>query len=89
MTSALWRIATQVEAGAIHLIRCRHGLSPASFYKFKFKYGGMNVSETRCPKSLEDENAKLRRLLAGTKLDNVVLRIFWERADGAECAKNC
>ena len=40
----------------------RHGLSPASFYKFKAKYGGMNVSDTHRLKSLEDENAKLKRL---------------------------
>ena len=49
----------------------RHGLSPASFYKFKSKYGGMNVSETHRLKSLEDENAKLKRLLADTMLDNL------------------
>ena len=47
-------------------------LSPASFYKFKSKYGGMNVSETHRLKSLEDENGKLKRLLADTILDNVV-----------------
>ena len=52
----------------------RHGLSPASFYKFKSKYGGMNVSETHRLKSLEDENAKLKRLLADTMLDNAVLK---------------
>ena len=43
----------------------RHGLSPASFYKFKAKYGGMNVSDTHRLKSLEDENAKLKRLAGG------------------------
>ena len=52
----------------------RHGLSPASFYRFKAKYGGMNVSDTHRLKSLEDENAKLKRLLADTMLDNVVLK---------------
>ena len=52
----------------------RHGLSPASFYKFKTKYGGMNVSDTHRLKSLKDENAKLKRLLADTMLDNVVLK---------------
>jgi putative transposase len=51
----------------------RHGLSPASFYKFKAKYG-INVSDTHRLKSLEDENAKLKRLLADTMLDNVVLK---------------
>ncbi|MEZ7813106.1 MAG: IS3 family transposase [Paracoccaceae bacterium] len=52
----------------------RHGLSPASFYKFKAKYGGMNVSDTHRLKSLEHENAQLKRLLADTMLDNVVLK---------------
>jgi putative transposase len=49
-------------------------LRPASFYRFKAKYGGMNVSDTHRLKSLEDENAKLKRLLADTMLDNVVLK---------------
>ena len=52
----------------------RHGLSPVSFYKFKAKYGGMDVSDAAKLKALEDENAKLKRLLADTMLDNVVLK---------------
>ncbi len=52
----------------------RHGLSPATFYKLKAKYGGMEVSEAARLKALEDENAKLKRLLADTMLDNVVLK---------------
>jgi len=52
----------------------RHGLSPTTFYKFKAKFGGMNVSEAARLKALEDENAKLKRLLADTMLDNVVLK---------------
>ncbi|WP_244270937.1 IS3 family transposase [Thioclava nitratireducens] len=52
----------------------RHGLSPATFYKFKAKYGGMELSEAARLKALEDENAKLKRLLADTMLDNVVLK---------------
>jgi len=55
-------------------VRRRHGLSPATFYKFKSKYGGMEVSEAARLKALEDENAKLKRLLADTMLDNVVLK---------------
>lgn len=63
------------EAGMSTAEVCRrHGLSPASFYKFKAKYGGMNVSETHRLKSLEDENGRLKRLLADTMLDNVVLK---------------
>ena len=54
---------------------CRkHGISPASFYKLKAKYGGMDVSDTRRLKQLEDENAKLKRLVADTMLDVVVLK---------------
>ncbi|MFG6664763.1 IS3 family transposase [Sulfitobacter sp. 916] len=52
----------------------RYGLSPSTFYKLKAKYGGMDVSEAARLKSLEDENAKLKRLLADTMLDNVVLK---------------
>ena len=57
------------------LKRCRkHGISPASFYKLKAKYGGMDVSDVRRLKQLEDENAKLKRLVADTMLDVVVLK---------------
>lgn len=52
----------------------RHGLSPATFYKLKAKYGGMEVSEAARLKGLEDENAKLKRLLADTMRGNVVLK---------------
>jgi putative transposase len=50
------------------------GLSPASFYKLKAKYGGMELSDASQLKQLEDENAKLKRLLADTMLDNVALK---------------
>ncbi|TQM89887.1 putative transposase [Roseinatronobacter monicus] len=63
------------EAGMATAEVCRkHGLSPASFYKLKAKYGGMELSDARRLKQLEDENAKLKRLLADTMLDNVVLK---------------
>ena len=63
------------EAGMPTVEVCyRHGLSPVTFYKFKAKFGGMNVSEAARLKALEDENAKLKRLLADTMLDNVVLK---------------
>jgi putative transposase len=52
----------------------RHGVSSAAFYKWKAKYGGLEVSEARRLKALEDENAKLKRLLAEAMLDNVVLK---------------
>ena len=60
------------EAGMSTAEVCRkHGLSTASFYKLKAKYGGMDVSDARKLKGLEAENAKLKRLLTETMLDNV------------------
>ena len=56
-------------------ILCRkHGLSSPTFYKWKAKYGGLDVSEARRLKALEDENAKLKRMLADAMLDNVALK---------------
>ena len=51
---------------------CRHGLSRATFYKLKSRYGGMEMSEAARLKALEDKNAKLKRLLAEMMLDNVL-----------------
>ena len=54
---------------------CRkHGVSDATFYKYKAKYGGLDVSDARKLKALEDENAKLKKLLADQMLDNAVLK---------------
>lgn len=54
---------------------CRkHGISQATFYKWKAKYGGLEVSDARKLKSLETENGRLKRLLADAMLDNVVLK---------------
>lgn len=52
----------------------RHGLSPATFYKLKAKYGGLEVSEARRLRLLEEENSKLKRLLAESVLDNAILK---------------
>jgi|TARA_R110002051_G_scaffold209785_1_gene275586 putative transposase len=52
----------------------RHGISEATFYKYKAKYGGMDVSDARRLKALEDENARLKKLLADQMLDNAMLR---------------
>ena len=63
------------EAGLTTAELCRkHGLSPATFYKLKAKYGGMDLSDIKRLKQLEDENAKLKRLVADVMLDNVVLK---------------
>ncbi len=52
----------------------RHGVSSATFYKWKAKFGGLDVSEARRLKALEDENARLKRMLADAMLDNVALK---------------
>jgi putative transposase len=63
------------EAGMPTAEVCRkHGVSNASFYKYKAKYGGMDVSDARKLKALEDENAKLKKLLAESMLDIAVLK---------------
>ena len=52
----------------------RHGISSATFYKWKAKFGGLEVSDARRLKQLEDENARLKRLLADAVLDNAMLK---------------
>ena len=68
-------ILREQEAGVPVADLCRkHGLSSPTFYKWKAKFGGMDVSEARRLKALEDENTKLKRLLADAMLDNVALK---------------
>jgi putative transposase len=68
-------ILKEHEAGVPVSDLCRkHGVSDASIYKWKAKYGGMEVSEAKRLRSLEDENAKLKRMLADAMLDNVALK---------------
>lgn len=52
----------------------RHSVSDASIYKWKARFGGMEVSEAKRLRALEDENAKLKRMLADAMLDNVALK---------------
>lgn len=68
-------ILKEHEAGVAVADLCRkHGVSNASLYKWKAKYGGMDVSEARRLKALEDENARLKKLLADAMLDNSALK---------------
>ena len=63
------------EAGMRTADVCRkHGISEATFYKYKARYGGMDVSEARRLKALEDENGRLKKLLAEAMLDNAMLK---------------
>jgi putative transposase len=68
-------VLREQEAGAKTADVCRkHGISDATFYKWKAKYGGLEVSDARRLKALEDENAKLKKLLAEAMLDNAILK---------------
>jgi len=68
-------ILREQEAGLATAEVCRkHGISTATLYAWKAKFGGLEVSEAKRLKALEDENAKLKRLLAEAMLDNAVLK---------------
>ena len=68
-------ILREQEAGRPTADVCRkHGISGATFYKWKSKFGGLDVSDAKRLRSLEDENAKLKRLLADAMLDNAALK---------------
>ena len=87
-------IVKEQEAGMATAEVCRrHGISGATFYKWKAKYGGLEVSEAKRLRSLEDENAKLKKLLAEAMLDIAVLKdISSKNGDArrkAECGRPC
>ena len=68
-------ILREQEAGAATADVCRrHGISSATFYNWKARFGGMDISDAKRLKALEDENAKLKKLLAETMLDNAILK---------------
>ena len=68
-------ILREQDAGAKAADLCRkHGMSEATLYNWKAKFGGMDVSDAKRLKALEDENAKLKKLLAETMLDASALR---------------
>ncbi len=68
-------VLREQEAGMQTADLCRkHGISPATFYQWKAKFGGLDVSEVRRLRALEAENARLKKLLAEAMLDNAVLK---------------
>jgi putative transposase len=68
-------ILREQEAGVTTADVCRkHGISSATFYKWKAKFGGLDVSDARRLKALEDENGRLKRLVADLTLDNAMLK---------------
>lgn len=74
-TEQIIGLLKQHEAGVPTAQLCRdNNVSSATFYKWKAKYGGMNVDEAKRLKQLEEENAKLKRIVADLTLDNVALK---------------
>ena len=68
-------ILKEAEAGAVVTELCRrHGLSSATYYAWKAKFGGLEVSDAKRLRALEDENGKLKRLLAEAIMDNAGLK---------------
>jgi putative transposase len=68
-------ILKEAEAGALVTELCRkHGMSSATYYAWKARFGGLEVSDARRLRALEDENARLKRLLAEAMLDNAGLK---------------
>ena len=84
-------ILKEHELGAKTAEVCRkHGISEATFYKWKSKYGGLEVSEAKRLKTLEEENTKLTKLLADAMLDNAALKDLLSKNGDARCqARGC
>jgi len=69
------KVLKDAESGkAVKDIVRDHGISEQTFYRWKSKYGGMEISDAKKLKALEDENRRLKRLVADQALDNLVLK---------------
>lgn len=83
-------ILKEQEAGMATAEVCRrHGISPATFYNWKSKFGGLEVSEARRLRSLEAENTRLKKLLAEAMLDNAVLKDLASKTYGPPRLQGC
>jgi putative transposase len=84
-------ILREQEAGMATADVCRkHGISSATFYAWKAKFGGLEVSEAKRLKSLEEENTELKKLLADAMLDNVALKdLLGKNSDARRQARGC
>ena len=79
-------ILKEQEGGTPVAELCRqHGMSDATFYTWKSKYGGLEVSEAKRLRALEAENAKLKRLFADAMLDNAALKDLLGKNGDARC----
>ena len=71
----IFRILKEVESGVLVVNVAReHGVSPATIHRWKSKYAGMSLSELKRLKALEEENARLKRIVAQQALDNELLK---------------
>jgi putative transposase len=74
-TDEIIRILRQAEAGQAISAVCReHNISEATFYRWKKKYGGMDLADAKRLKELEKENSELKKMLAEAMLDNRILK---------------
>ena len=73
-TEQIVQILREAQAGSVKDVVRRHGISENTYYKWKAKYGGLDVSDAKRLKSLEAENSKLKKLLAESMLENEVIK---------------
>ena len=74
-TEQIIRVLKESESGVSTSDLCRkHGVSPATFYNWKNKYGGMEISDAQRLRELETENSKLKKLLAEAELEKLMLK---------------
>jgi putative transposase len=86
-TEEIIRILRQADGGQTVETVCReHNISEATFYRWRKKYGDMDIADARRLKELEKENAKLKKMLAGSMLENRVLKEVNSKSD-KPCAK--
>lgn len=73
--SQIFNILKEAESGIAVVNICReHGIANATFYKWRAKYGGMDISMMKRLKELEDENMRLKRMYANVAMDNEILK---------------
>ena len=73
-------ILSEVDAGlSVKEVSRKHGISDATYYNWKSKYGGMSDNELKRPREVEEENAKLKRMYADMALENAALRDLIEK----------
>lgn len=73
-TEQIIQILREAQAGSVKDVVCRHGISENTYCKWKAKYGGLGLSEAKRLKQFEEENARLKKLVASQALDVQLLK---------------